>query len=320
MKSSTPTGQSNCKLQAAAKAKNDEFYTMFSDVEKELRFYREHFRGKTIFLNCDDDTSNFWKFFQLNFEFFGLKKLVATHYETENASYKLEMTGPTSIFETKLSGNGDFRSPESVAIMKEADIVITNPPFSLFREFVAQLVEHGKKFLIVGNKNAITYKEIFPLIKANKLWLGIHLARWYVLPDSAAKWDKLDENGKKLAEAPGLWFTNLEHSQRNEDIVLYKDYTPDEFPTYDNFNAIEVSKSADIPVGYNGVMGVPITFLNKYNPNQFEIIGFDYEVKSGEIEGVAKSEWNGKLDRAYLNNKRMYARILIKAKNHANHA
>ena len=265
----------NKNLTQAKKAKNDEFYTLISDVEKELKHYKSQFEGKVVYCNCDDpEESNFWKFFELNFEEYKLKKLISTHYDAEKPTYKLELSADIDgdgkitkgdIVKTPLKQNGDFRSEESINLLKESDIVVTNPPFSLFREYVAQLMKYKKKFLIIGNKNAITYKEIFPLIKENKLWLGYYCPNEFRLP-----------NGDTTKKVNGLcrWFTNLDIKKRHEDLILYKKYTAKDYPKYDNYDAIEVGKVANIPKDYNGVMGVPITFLYSYNPKQFEIVSF----------------------------------------------
>ena len=261
----------NGNLHAAKKAKNDEFYTMRFDVEEELKVYTtlnpDLFKGKTVFLNCDDDSSEFWIYFKLKFEHLGLKKLVATHYDATEISYKMEISeGSLEEIRTPLSENGDFRSPESIAILQEADFVITNPPFSLFREYVAQLMQYGKQFLIVGSMNAITYKEIFPLIKDNLLWLGVNGLKQFNTPEGDIK---------KFGNI--CWFTNLLHNKRNTGIDLRMDISykgfEEKYPFYDNYNAINVDKVADIPVDYSGVMGVPITFLTNYKPTQFEILG-----------------------------------------------
>jgi len=252
----------NKNLHKAKAKKNDEFYTMLTDIEKELMHYRPHLKNKVIFCNCDDPVeSNFWLYFKLNFEFLGLKKLISTHYSEEHSTYKLEFDGVNTI-KTELEGNGDFRSPEAINILEESDIVITNPPFSLFREYVAQLINYKKDFLIIGSFNAITYKEIFPLIKTNKLWLGIS-------PRSM----KFQTPSKDIKLVNTIWYTNLEHSKRNEKIISYKEYSEVEFPKYDNYDAINIDKVKDIPKNYLGIMGVPITFLTKYNPEQFEILG-----------------------------------------------
>lgn len=273
-------------LQKAKIAKEDEFYTKITDIEKELRHYRDYFRGKVIFCNCDDpEFSNFWRYFQMNFYDLGLKKLISTHYEEEKQSYRLDIVSTDSgeqfgipdYVKTPLKENGDFRSPECIEILKEADIIITNPPFSLFREYVAQLMEYEKKFLIIGNQNAITYKEVFYLLQQNKMWLGYNNGDMeFVVPDyyepRATRYR--EENGIKYRSMGNTcWFTNLDTAKRHEDIILYRNYKPEEYPHYDNFDAIEVSKVDNIPVDFDGVMGVPITFMYKYNPEQFEIVG-----------------------------------------------
>ena len=277
----------NCSMSAARKAKNDEFYTQISDIENEVKHYKDQFKDKVVYLNCDDaEWSNFWVYFKLNFQHLGLKKLISTHYRNDSPSYKLvidrdiDLNGDGVVNEKDLQKitlkqNGDFRSEESVELLKEADIVVSNPPFSLFREYIAQLVEHGKKFLLIGNMNAITYKEIFPLLKDNQVWLGVNNgAKTYELPsDTVLKGSEFEKDGKKYAKLGNTcWFTNLEHNKRRELVILYKNYTPEEYPDYDNYDAINVNKVKDIPIDYDGVMGVPITFLEKYNPNQFEIV------------------------------------------------
>lgn len=280
----------NKDLNKAARNKKDEFYTQLTDIEKELKHYKDHFKDKIIFCNCDDpETSNFWKYFELQFEELGIKKLISTHFETEKPSYKLELMSDVNgdgkitskdIIKTPLRQNGDFRSPECIEILKEADIVITNPPFSLFREYIAQLIEYNKKFLIIGNINCVKYQEIFPYIMANKIWLGqsIHSGdREFSVPDTYplnAAGCRVDENGKKYIRVKGVrWITNLEYAERYEDIPLFKHYTPEEFPKYDNYDAIEVSETKNIPVDYDGIMGVPITFIDRFNPKQFDLLG-----------------------------------------------
>lgn len=280
----------NKDLNKANRNKKDEFYTQLTDIEKELRHYTEHFENKIVFCNCDDpETSNFWLYFQLNFERLKLKKLVSTHFEDSKPSYKLELVEDVNkdghinkldIVQTKLKQNGDFRSPECIEILKEADIIVTNPPFSLFREYIAQLFEYDKKFLIIGNINAVKYKEIFPYVMANKVWLGqsIHSGdREFCVPDSyplKAAGCRIDENGKRYIRVKGVrWFTNLEYKERHEDIILYKKYNEEDYPKYDNYDAIEVSKTSEIPIDYDGIMGVPITFIDKFNPDQFELLG-----------------------------------------------
>lgn len=317
----------NNNLHTAKKAKNDEFYTQLCDIENELKYYRPHFKNKVVYCNCDDAReSNFFKFFSLNFEFLGLKKLISTGYKENGKGVKLVYMGDKNgncmpdfdeIEITELEGNGDFRSAECIELLKEADIVVTNPPFSLFREYVAQLVEYGKQFLILGNTNAITYKEIFPLIKENKLWLGVssfNSGMYFQVPNDyeyseTYKFDK-ERNGKKVMRVSSIaWFTNLDHERRNQTMDLYMKYSNEYFPKYDNYDAIEVSKVCDIPMDFDGILGVPITFLDKYNPNQFEIIGLMSGAKGENLT-------NGNDGRAkfYVNNKGVYARILIRHK------
>ncbi|MBE5885999.1 MAG: modification methylase [Lachnospiraceae bacterium] len=268
----------NTNLHKAKDAKNDEFYTQISDIEKELKHYKGHFKGAVVFCNCDDpEWSNFWKYFHLNFEFLGLKKLITTHYETEKPSYKMEYEGGNDAdcsvgTITPLMQNGDFRSPECVELLKEADIVVTNPPFSLFREYVAQLMEYGKKFVVIGSMNAITYKEIFPLLKNNHMWLGCNSVKEFVQPDGSIK---------KFGNI--LWFTNLDIAKRHEELDLIEKYSPEKYPKYDNYDAINVDKVTDIPCDYDGVMGVPITFLDKYNPEQFVIVGMSATADTMDI-------------------------------------
>lgn len=290
----------NSNLHAAKKAANDEFYTQLPDIENELKHYKDHFKGKVIFCNCDDpEESNFWKYFQLNFDFLGLKKLISTHFDDEKPSYKLELVGDVDgdgkvtkkdIIKTPLKQNGDFRSPECIEILQEADIVVTNPPFSLFIPYVEQLIKYNKKFLIIGNKNAITYKEVFPLIKDNKLWLGYTSPGDFIQPNDATP---------KSMKGLTRWFTNLETKKRTEDLLLFRTYNEKDYPKYDNYDAINVDKVKDIPMDYYGVMGVPITFLDSYNPNQFEIIKFRKGNDDNDLS---------------INGKCPYFRILIKRK------
>ena len=272
----------NKTLHKAKKEKNDEFYTQLSDIEYELKNYREHFKDKVIFCNCDDpEYSNFWQYFNKNFDFLGVKKLIATHYQEEIPSYMLEMYRDEMGVHTDirtLKGNGDFRSPECIELLKEADIVVTNPPFSLFREYIAQLIGFQKKFIIIGTQNAITYKEIFPLIKDNKLWLGYGFRggnAYFSIRNQKEYADGVYDKDTGLVKFRNCcWFTNLDVSKRHEELILYKSYNPIEYPKYDNYDAINVNKVAEIPIDYDGVMGVPITFLQSYNPEQFEIIKF----------------------------------------------
>lgn len=311
----------NNNLHNAKKAKNDEFYTRLEDIEKEMCHYREHFRGKVIYCNCDDPKeSNFFKFFSLQFEFLGLKKLISTGYKEnghgvayiyEGDKNENNLPDDSEIRTYELQGNGDFRSEECIEFLKEADVVVTNPPFSLFREVVAQLVEYNKKFLLLGNNNAITYKEIFPLIMSNKMWLGYsnNKTMEFVLSDSYEKWDRI-ENGKKIGKVPAIsWFTNLEHDHRNRPLDLTQRYDPRYYPKYDNYDAIECSKVMDIPRDYDGVIGVPITFLDKYCPNQFRII--DARTIALNDKQKNKSTMLIKDADSAINGKATYARICI---------
>lgn len=285
------TKRLNNNLKKAKSNKKDEFYTQLVDIENELKHYKDHFKDKVVFCNCDDpQESNFWRYFSNNFEHLGLKKLVSTHFHNERPTYKLEIVKDTNkdgkinnldTVKTPLKQNGDFRSDECIDILKEADIVVTNPPFSLFREYISQLIEYNKKFLVIGNINAITYKEIFTLIKENKAWLGIRMGRGisgFIVPkhyDLYGSEARIDENGDRIISTNNcLWLTNLEHQKRKEELVLYKKYSLEEYPHYDNYDAINVDKTADIPCDFVGAMGVPITFLDKFNPEQFEIIKF----------------------------------------------
>ena len=323
----------NSNLHDSAKNKQDEFYTQLSLVESELKHYRPHFKGKTVLCNCDDPyESNFFKYFAMNFNALGLKKLVTTCFasspvtgkefqyfvdkggqlsfvpsanntpiqeENERKPYKVEITEVTDENKdgrvdladveylmrnkkntmTLLDGDGDFRSPECVELLKEADIVVTNPPFSLFREYISLLEEHQKKYAIIGNMNAVTYKEIFPMIAENRLWLGYNSGHfWFKVPDSyeIKKTDfKIDEQGQKWRRMGNIcWFTNLDIDKRHENMTLFRSYSPDKYPKYDNYDAVNVDRTVDIPCDYYGVMGVPITFLSQYNPEQFEIVAF----------------------------------------------
>ena len=266
----------NNLLQKAKKSKNDEFYTQLSDIEKELQYYKSHFENKIVYCNCDDPhTSNFFKYFVSNFKELRLKKVIAACY-AENGFFA-EYAGE-KIAVSYFKGDGDFRSDESIALLKQSDIVVTNPPFSLFREYVAQLVEYQKQFLIIGNINAITYKEIFKLIQENKAWLGIHLGRGisgFIVPQHYELYGteaRIDASGNRIVSPNNcLWLTNLDNFKRHEDIVLTKNYFGNEnnYPQYDNYNGIHIDKTENIPSDYTGYMGVPITFLHKFNPNQF---------------------------------------------------
>jgi hypothetical protein len=314
---------SNKDLNKASKNKKDEFYTQLSDIEKELGHYKEHFKDKVVFLNCDDpEESNFWKYFSLNFEFLGLKRLIATHFGNGRPAYKLEIVrdinkdgkiNKLDTIKTPLKQNGDFRSPECLEIIKEADVVVTNPPFSLLREYVAQLMNHNRKFVIIGNINALSYKEIFKLIKENKIWLGhsIHSGdREFKVPEDYplnASGYRVDKNGIKYLRVKGVrWFTNLDYKERHEDLIIYKKYKGNEkeYPKYDNYNAINVDVTKDIPIDYKGNIGVPITFIDKYNPDQFEIVG---QMATTKID-----EFNHGYP--YIDGKKKYARIIIRNK------
>lgn len=293
-------------LTKAKKNKKDEFYTQLSDIENELRHYKKHFKDKVIYCNCDDPrVSNFFHYFSYRFEQLGIKKLIATCYKNQNAdlfsqndsdkAIYLEYTGdkngnripdPEEIGIKNLKGDGDFRSKESIELLKEADIIVTNPPFSLFREYVAQLIEYDKKFIIVGHQNAISYKEIFKLMKENKIWLGYGFkgGAGHFINTQYEDYATAGEHREGMIRVSGVhWFTNLDISKRHEDLILYKNYNSEEYPTYENFNAINVNKTKDIPIDYKGFIGVPITFLDKYNPEQFELIGLGISNSGIEI-------------------------------------
>jgi hypothetical protein len=381
----TTSRAGNRTLANAKVAKQDEFYTQYDDIQREVEAYLEYdpdtFRGKVVYCNCDDPyESNFFKYFAANFNRLGLQRLITTsydgspiagqgvlfpEYDAENGNRPRPKAlavvidrvqdedgdGAVSIADVEvflrrnhaaripLKGNdkypgGDFRSPECIEFLKQADIVVTNPPFSLFREYVAQLIEHGKKFLIIGNKNAITYKEIFPLIKENKIWLGVTPMGTDMLFDVPPKVaDALLQsgkegssykivNGKVMGRSTAVWFTNLDHGRRHQELQLMtmadnlrynkKLRGTMAYQRYDNYDAIEVPFTEAIPSDYDGAMGVPITFLDKYNPEQFEILGCDYDVKEGRLPEIVRPNWTGKLDRGYIAGKRMYARILIR--------
>lgn len=345
----------NTGLNKAGIAKKDEFYTQLVDIEKELKHYKNQFRDKVVYCNCDDPfESNFFKYFAANFKALGLKKLIATSYKPSPiANTQLGLFGAVEVLDTPkgrpkitankfiinevgdidgdgafdlhdvaeqlkanknnewapLEGEGDFRSAESIELLKQADIVVTNPPFSLFREYVAQLMEHKKKFLILGDQNAVTYKETFGYIKDNTLWLGYDNGgtKWfqvpmdYDIPTESRK--KVEAGVKYFSMGRIMWFTNLDTTKRHEDIVLYKKYTPKEFPKYDNYDVINVDKVSDIPMDYDGVMGVPITFVDKYNPKQFEILGI-----------ANSARWIGYKCFTVIQGRKIYNRILIKRK------
>lgn len=359
----------NTTLRTAQKTKNDEFYTQLKDIESELKHYKDQFRGKVVYCNCDDPfESNFFKYFAANFKALGLKKLITTSYskspiagsqlpllEIEGLKPKHEDTFKIEINEVPdvtadgavglpdvewllkhdanvsepLNGDdrypsGDFRSDECVELLRQADIVVTNPPFSLFREYIAQLIDHHKSFLVVGNKNAITYKEMFKWIKENKVWLGyrnINSDMWMIVPDGE-KYEKIVD-GKKLKHIMACWFTNLETTKRHEDFIMYKKYDPEKYPKYDNYDAINVDVVAEIPADYSGAMGVPLTFFDKYNPEQFDILGItDRQGESGlrtKIYGPADSPKYNDLNRQGVlkvgdSYRMLYHRIFIKKK------
>lgn len=303
----------NSNLTKAKKAKNDEFYTQITDIEKELVHYHGQLRDKVVFCNCDDpEWSNFWRYFDLNFDHIGLKGLIATHYDPEKPTYKLEIrrdpvTGvKLPPVRTDLKQNGDFRSPECVELLKECDVVVTNPPFSLFREYVAQLMQYGKKFIIIGNMNAITYKEIFPLIKDNQMWAGANSkggsrrgnSLLFPVPDDFESKSLVMFDGKRCAQVSAWWFTNVDLAKRHEPLTLFRRYydDPSKYPHYDNYDAINVDKN-------DGVMGVPISFLDKYCPEQFEILGIANSARWIEYECYT-----------LINGRRIYNRILIRRK------
>ena len=300
-------------LNNAKKAKNDEFYTQLSDIEKEMRHYKDFFKGKVVYCNCDDAReSNFFKYFSMNFEHLGLKKLITTGYKESGKGVVLIYEGDkngnrivedSEIEVRELTGNGDFRSEECIQYLKESDVVVTNPPFSLFREYVAQLMEYGKKFIIIGPQNAVTYKEIFPLLKDNKMWWGTDCVRWFIVSEKMGKTTKISYKGETIAEGDrSRWWTNIPHNRRNIELDLYKKYSADEYPKYDNYDAIEVSRTENIPTDYEGVMGVPITFLDKYCPTQFEILGIANNVR-----------WIGDFPcLTIIKGEKVYNRILIK--------
>lgn len=325
----------NGNLHKAKTEKNDEFYTRLEDIEAEIKHYRKYLKGKVVLCNCDDpEWSNFFRFFALNFMFLGLKKLISTHYDQNGKSYalvvdgNLDMNGDGKIdlkdaVRVPLEGNGDFRSEECVKFLGEADVVVSNPPFSLFREYVELLMQHNKKFIIVGNKNAITYKEVFKHIKANKLWVGMApLGKdWLFGVPNEKEFIKGKKEGSAYriidgtvyGRAQACWFTNLPHNKRNTPLDLVgNEYSPEKYPKYDNYEAIEVSKVSEIPDGYKGVMGVPITFLDKYCPEQFEILG----ATESEGTGVSNGLWDATsgVKQATIDGMKVYKRLFIKAK------
>lgn len=315
----------------AKKGKNDEFYTQLSDIDRELKHYKNHFKDKVVYCNCDDPRkSNFFHYFSYNFEKLGLKKLIATCYKSqsvdlfskndcEKAVY-LEYNGdkngnkipdPNEIGIHYLEGDGDFRSKESIELLKQADIVITNPPFSLFREYVSQLIEYNKDFLIIGNINALSYKEIFKIIKEDKAWLGVNMGRGisgFIVPEHYELYGseaRIDDDGNRIVSTNNcLWLTNIDTPKRHEELILFKNYNELDYPKYDNYDAININTTKEIPCDYKGIMGVPITFLDKYNPNQFEIVG---QMATTKIDDFNHGY-------PFVNGKKIYARILIKNK------
>jgi hypothetical protein len=345
----------NSTLQNGKKARNDEFYTQLADIEKEMKHYKNQFRDKVVYCNCDDPfESNFFKYFAGNFNALQLKRLIATSYKPSPiANTQIGLFGEDEILEkskgrpkvtankfiinevhdidgdgafdlrdiaeqlkanennewSPMAGEGDFRSEESLELLKQADIVVTNPPFSLFREYISQLVKFDKKFLIIGNTNAITYKETFKLIRGNKLRTGytnFNVGMFFTVPGDWASFHHIDKHGNKVARvSTSCWYTNLEVEKHKDEIILYKKYTPEEYPKYDNFDAINVNKYTDIPCDYGGPMGVPVTFVDKYNPNQFEILGNlgSYAPDGYSLAGAI-----------YINGKKIFKRILIKNK------
>jgi hypothetical protein len=325
----------NTKLTQAKKNKKDEFYTQLSDIERELKHYKKHFKNKVIYCNCDDPrVSNFFHYFSYNFEKLGLKRLIATCYKNQNMdlfsqnnsekAIYLEYNGDKNgnnvpdvaeIGIKNLDGDGDFRSNESIELLKQADIVVTNPPFSLFRDYVSQLIEYDKEFIIVGHQNALTYKEIFPLIKENKLWLGYGFkgGAAHFINTQYEDYASANDHKEGMIRVSGVvWYTNLDISKRHEDLILYKKFNAEEYPKYDNYDAININKTKDIPLDYKGYMGVPITFMNKYNPDQFEIIG----ATESEGKGFSNGLWDkeSRVSQPVVNQKRVYKRIFIKNK------
>ena len=327
----------NKNLHQARNARKDEFYTQLPDIENELKHYKNHFRGRVVYCNCDDPAvSKFFHYFSYNFEHLGLRKLITTCYRNQKRDHfsqhdcekaiKLEYDGfregdsvprVEDIGITRLQGDGDFRSKECIELLRKADIVVTNPPFSLFREYVGQLVEHDKKFIIIGSQNAITYREIFPMIKENRLWLGITPKGQDMLFDVPDDYAKELVNTKKEGSAYRIddgvikgrlgnaaWFTNLDHKKRHEELILVRSYSREDYPYYDGYDIINVDKTKDIPMDWGGVMGVPITFLSKYNPDQFEILGI-----------ANSARWIGHKCHTLIDGRKLYNRILIRNRN-----
>lgn len=288
---------SNQNLLTAKNKKNDEFYTRLEDIQKELNNYKEYFKDKIIYCNCDDIyTSNFYKYFKDNFNKLGIKKIIATNLSLDNTAYKTEFDNNSKESRTELRGNGDFRSEECIKLLQESDIIITNPPFSLFREYIAQLIKYNKDFLIIGNMNAATYKEIFPLFKNNQVWFGYTSPKIFITPDRTEK---------KFGNI--VWYTNLDNEKRYCRIPLKEKYYENEgkYPKYDNYDAIEVSKVVNIPCDYYDLMGVPVTFLSKYCPEQFELVGHDHDLTGDGGAGISDGQF-------ICNGKNVYKRVLIK--------
>ena len=321
METPTATGLDNTKMATAKRAKNDEFYTRYEDIEAEVMKYRKQFRGKTVYLPCDDPAekkSEFWSFFVNNFDAFGLKKLIATHYDENGKAYKIwfdsDTTGDGYIddadaLQEDLIGNGDFRSPECIDILNECDIVCTNPPFSLFREFFDVIMQANKLFLIICPQNAFKYKDIFPYIKEGKVWAGYSFNKTFdfIMSDDyvLTKTGYIDDQGRKHGKvASTCWMTNMVVNKRTEEMILTKKYNSSDYPYFDNYNAINVGRVENIPCDYDGILGVPISFLGKHNPNQFEIIG--------EANHGSDNQYD--LFKPIVNGKELFSRILIRRK------
>ena len=321
-------GNVNKSLSKAKSNKKDEFYTQLSDIERELKHYKKHLENQIIYCNCDDPrVSNFFHYFSYNFEFLGLKKLIATCYKNQSIDLFSTNSAEKSVFleyrgdknknkipdieeinVSHLKGDGDFRSKECINMLKKADIVITNPPFSLFREYISQLIKYEKKFLIIGHQNAITYKEVFKLFKDNKVWLGFGFpgSAGHFINHKYENYAKASDKKEGMIRVSGVnWFTNLDIKKRHEELILYKKYNERDYPKYDNYDAININKTSEIPLDFNGKMGVPITFMNKYNPEQFEILGIDRYIEDNPYYGK----------RFTIEGKEIYARIIIKNKN-----
>lgn len=320
-------GSITCATPAARKNQADESYTLMTTIQTELAYYKEQFEDKVVFCNCDDPSqSKFYEFFRLKFDAWGLKKLIATHYQDSSLfipntpSFKVEYDGNKAV-ETRIDGKGDFSSPECVEVLQEADIVCTNPPFSKIRGYLGQLIKHNKKFLIIGNMNAVTHKKTFDLIKNNRIWLGVTPKSGgidFKIPDDYAVRGKRKGSNIKTIEraqmvnmSSAIWFTNLDNHQRNEIMPLFKRYDeePEFFPKYDNYDAISVNKRREIPEDYEGEIGVPISFLQRYNPRQFEIVGADWQLPKTRLMD------DNKKDRFYVNGKRLFFRLVVKHRN-----